>query len=854
MENKEQTNPKTGHSNQEREENLTSVENTEKNEKQPSEESQSPETQSGKKETEPTDSEKTEKSSGPEPTEPEESPVKAKEKPVSEPAKSGPESEKTGQKEETDEYAASVTSQEPESEEKEKTSEKTTSEKKPEPEEKEAPSQEKTQTEAPVDENKQQEEEQKEKEKSPDVETEPKDKPVSDTPDAVAETSEKAADVADKATDSKEVTVSETEEPAKPAEATASPPPSDTEKEKPATEASGKETAREEKPDETGKALETQKEDKKEEEKEEKKEEEKEDAEDLGERYSQMSREELVETLENLVKDEDVNTIRKHIGFIKAAFRKLLKEESLSDYEKSMGQETEQEETAEKLVDPLTERFDAAFGVYKEKKTLFDQELEQRKQENLKIKEDILDELRNLIDSEEELKKTYDHFNDLQERWRQVGPIPQGSKSTLWNNYHFLVEKFFDKVKINKELKDLDLKKNMETKTELCEKAEELLLESSITKSFQRLQKLHEAWKETGPVPKDKKDELWDRFKAATDKLNSRRQEYYDTLREEQNKNYAAKILLCEKAEEIASRQPESPRQWQKNTEEINELFKVWKTIGFAPKKVNNEIWNRFRSALDSFFKSKKEFFKKFKEVQTENYNQKLNLCMQAEAIKDSEDWRRTTEELIELQKQWKKIGPVPAKFSDKIWKRFRSACDDFFNRKSEHFSNIGEKQDENLEKKKALIEKIKTHKYSDDNNENLKILKEFQREWMNIGHVPIKQKDKIQNEFRKAVDEQFEVLKISKKAKSTLSFRTKIENIKNSPQADNIIYKERNFINNKINALQNDINLWENNIGFFASSKKADVLKAEFEEKIEKARQEIAILQEKLKILRNSE
>ncbi len=581
-------------------------------------------------------------------------------------------------------------------------------------------------------------------------------------------------------------------------------------------------------------------------------EQEEDDSDALARRYAAMSRDELVETVGELVNHEDVNHIRKHIGFIKASYRKLLRDENMATYEQRLGKDDTSEE-AEAPADKLTERFDAAFATYKEKKAAHDKALEKDMQENLQAKEQILEELRKLIDSEEELKKTYDHFNSLQEQWRAAGPVPRGSKGTLWNNYHFLVEKFFDKVNINKELKDLDLKKNLETKTELSEKAEELLLETSITKSFQQLQKLHEAWKETGPVPKDKKDELWDRFKAATDKLNKRRQEHYESLREEQNKNYAAKLVLCEKAQELIVNLPETPRQWQQRTEAINELFKVWKTIGFAPKKVNSEVWNRFRTSLDTFFSSKKEFFKKYKDQQKENYNLKLNLCLQAEALKDSEDWRATTESLIALQKEWKQIGSVPAKFSDKIWKRFREACDTFFNRKSGHFANIGGQQEENLKKKQELIEKIKTQVYSDDNKENLEILKDFQRQWMDIGHVPIKQKDKIQIEFRKAIDEQFDKLKLNKKAKSTLSFRSKIENLKAAPNAGNIIQKEKNILVNKIKNLEGDIKVLENNVGFFASSQKADVLKAEFENKIDKAKNEIAILKEKMRILNNT-
>ncbi len=580
-----------------------------------------------------------------------------------------------------------------------------------------------------------------------------------------------------------------------------------------------------------------------------------EDESDISERYNTLTREELVEAIEALVQNDDINHIRKHIGYMKVAYRNQLKSENESDYEKTISQKDDsaEAEAAEKPVDMLTERFEAAFTVYRQKKTVYDQALESQKQDNLKEKEAILEELRNLIESEEELKKTYDVFKELQDKWREIGPVPQGAKNTLWNNYHFLVEKFFDKVKINKELRDLDLKKNLEAKTELCEKAEELLLETSINKSFQKLQKLHDAWKETGPVPKDMKDEIWDRFKAASDAINERRQGYYETLREEQNKNYQAKIVLCEQAEQFAEFTSDSPRKWQDATDKINELFKVWKTVGFAPKKVNDEVWVRFRTALDNFFKSKKEFFGKYKDEQTENYNQKLNLCMQAEALKDSEDWKRTTDELIALQQQWKKIGPVPRKFSDKVWKRFRAACDEFFNRKSAYFSNIGEKQEENLKLKKELIEKVKTHEYSKDNNENLNTLKEYQRQWMEIGHVPIKEKDKIQNEFRKTINEQFDKLNISRKVKSTMGFKSKIDNLKNSPNADNIIYKERNFLVNKINGLQNDIKLWENNIGFFASSKKADVLKSEFEKKIEKAKSDIAIMEEKLKILSES-
>lgn len=600
-----------------------------------------------------------------------------------------------------------------------------------------------------------------------------------------------------------------------------------------------------------------EKEEKKEEEKEEekakqasnagKKEEEEEELD--PEYFNTLERGALVDLIEEKVQVDDIGMIKKHIGLIKAAFRNKTNQEKQEHRDNfiNKGGNEEEYETPEDL---LEQRFSAAFGIYKEKKAKYIEETEKLKQENLKAKNDILEELRNLIESDEELKTTYDTFRELQEKWRQIGPVPQKERNNLWQNYHFLVEKFFDKVKINKELKDLDLKKNLEKKIELCEKAEELILEKSVKKSFQLLQKYHDEWRDIGPVPNEKKDEIWERFSAITKKIHQKRRDFYADLREKQNQNYEAKAALCDKVEAINEEEIKAPKMWQQKTDEVLSVQKEWRTIGFAPRNVNDEIWNRFRTALNTFFKHKREYFKLLKEDQKENYNKKLDICAQAEAIQDSENWKATTNELIQLQKEWKEIGPVPKKYSDKIWKRFRAACDHFFNRKSEFFSNIGKHEEENLQRKKELIENVKTHDFTDDNEENLSIIKDFQRQWMEIGHVPIKEKDKVQKEFRDAVDEQMERLKISAVDKSTIKYKTKIEKIKESSNSNRIIRKERNVIYNKINKLKNDINLWENNIGFLASSKNADILKDEFLKKIESAKQEIVILEEKLKYI----
>ena len=429
--------------------------------------------------------------------------------------------------------------------------------------------------------------------------------------------------------------------------------------------------------------------------------------------------------------------------------------------------------------------------------------------------------------------------------------VPRTEINDLWQNYHFLVEKFFDKVKLNKELKDLDLKKNLEAKMALCEKTEELLLETSLLKSFKKLQKYHEEWKELGPVIADKKDEIWERFKNATDKINERRREHYVKVEEEQQKNLETKVALCDQAEEVLGLNNETIKDWQENTNKVNELLKIWKSIGPVPQKVNAEIWNRFKASLDGFFAVKKEFFDKLKDQQIHNYNLKVELCLQAEGLKTSTDWKKTTNDLIKLQNDWKKIGPVPKKHSDKIWKRFRAACDEFFTAKSGYFSNLQSSEEENLGKKRDLIQRLKDHQFGEDRNANLEALKGFQREWTEIGHIPIKEKDKMQTEFRTIINEHFDRLKINPVEVSTLSYQNHVESLKHDPQAKRLMGKEREILGGKISKMKEDINLWENNIGFLANSKNAVLLKEEFLKKIDKAKGEVKVMEAKLKLLR---
>lgn len=572
--------------------------------------------------------------------------------------------------------------------------------------------------------------------------------------------------------------------------------------------------------------------------------------EDDSNQLENLNKLQLVELLEETVQESNVVTIKNKVASIKVQFLKLNKIDIEKEYEQFLA-EGGDKESFEHTDDPLEVRFKAAFNQYKENKARHNEQFEKQKQINLHTKLTILDELKNLISSEETLKKTYDEFKILQEKWKEAGPVPAGEITNLWNNYHFLVEKFFDKVKINRELRDLDMRKNLEAKIELCEKAEELLLEKSVVRSFKLLQQYHDEWKEIGPVPQDKKDEIWDRFKNATDQINLRRREHYAEVQEQQQHHYEAKVALCEKIEELITELPETVGKWQNMTKDISDLFNVWRSLGPAPKKQNDEIWKRFKTSMDGFFDAKKEFFGKIKEQQVENYNLKLDLCAQAESMMESTDWRQTTNDLKRLQEDWKNIGPVPKKHSDKVWKRFRAACDGFFKRKSEHFANLRGNEVENLARKKELIEKITAFEILKDKAANLEALKSFQREWMEIGHVPIKQKDQLQAQYRQGLDALFAKMKVSEAELSAVHYEGIIENLKDRPDARDQIRRERINLSNRIAKLRDEINLWENNIGFFANSKQADIMKAEYEKKIKRAKNDLTILETKMKMLR---
>jgi len=568
--------------------------------------------------------------------------------------------------------------------------------------------------------------------------------------------------------------------------------------------------------------------------------------------YSGLDRPALLSKLNTLIINYDVDVIRDAVEEIKTVFYKNYKAEvaeARKDFEEKGGLPENfkfHDETSE-------ETFKLLYNKFKDRKAALHHNVEQTKTENLKIKYQIIDEINELINKEESINKTFHEFRELQQRWRDLGLVPQSEVKNLWESYNHTVEKFYDYININKELRDLDLKKNLELKIELCEKAETLLIEDSVTKAFKLLQDFHNQWREIGPVPAEQKDEIWERFKAATTQINKKHQDFFEGLKDQQVTNLEQKVALCERVEELIAIVVEKPKEWEDKAKELIEIQKLWRTIGFAPKKDNNKIYLRFKTACDDFFAKKREYYKEAKDVQKSHLQLKLDLCIQAEALKESKEWKKTTEDFIKLQKRWKEIGPVPKKHSEVLWKRFRTACDSFFNSKSEFFNTVDTKQDENLVLKLQLIEKVKNFQKAANEKENLKQLMDIQKEWSDVGHVPINKKDQVQKEFRDAINAQFELLKIDNTERNKLNFKSKVDTWVNT-NSRNKMYSEHNKLVTKIKELENEIALYENNIGFFSASKNSQSLLVEVNRKIDSAKEYMESLKQKLKLLDKAE
>ena len=573
---------------------------------------------------------------------------------------------------------------------------------------------------------------------------------------------------------------------------------------------------------------------------------EEEEAPAVGDDISGLSEAELVALFAAKIESEPVQTLRPIVEAIKIALYK--QHRAKVDAEKRAFVEAGGDEAAfVPSVDEDEVRFKELFAVYRNERDKHIAMLEANKEENLKIKLAIIDELKELINSEENINTTFARFRELQQRWKEAGLVPQQNVKDVWETYNLYVENFYNYIKINRELRDLDLKKNYEAKLSLCEQAEELALESQIVEAFRKLQKLHDEWRETGPVAIEFKESLWERFKESSSRINKRHQEHFETLKSEQMKNLALKQELCEKTEALLTREILTRKDWNKASEELLEIQKVWKTIGFAPKKDNNRIYERFRNACDKFFELKRNFYAGVKNEMEHNLALKQELCAEAEALAVSEDWKHATDELIALQARWKQVGPVARRHSDAVWKRFRAACDKFFERKSAHFSSVDSEHEQNLKLKLALIEEMKA---ADVKAGGFEMVKEFQRRWSQIGFVPIKQKDALQKEYKAIVDGMFATLRSSERDRSMNRFKERVSNMKGGNQ----LRSERERLYNKIKQMEQDIALLENNIGFFSKSKNAEALIADVREKIARSKRDMAELIEKVRLIDEQE
>ncbi|MFC2121441.1 DUF349 domain-containing protein, partial [Bacteroidota bacterium] len=566
--------------------------------------------------------------------------------------------------------------------------------------------------------------------------------------------------------------------------------------------------------------------------------------------YNNYSREDLLRALKDLIDLHLIQNIRNDVDNIKVCFYKTLKSE-VEENKKAFIEGGGAVEDYKPPVDIFEDEFKTYLKKFKELKYDYNKVLEEEKKENLKQKYRIIDNISNLVNKKESINQTFNEFKELQKLWYDTGQVPQAELNRLWETYHHHVERFYDYININKELRDLDLKKNLEEKVKLCERADALLKEQSPIKAFKELQNLHALWRETGPVGRDKKEDIWLRFKETTSIINKAHQQHYESIREGQKKNFEEKTALCEKIEEIALSEINSHKDWDKKSKEIIDIQKKWKTIGFAPPKDNNDIYKRFREGCDKFFSNKRDFYASNKKEQTENLNKKTELCLKAEALQDNTDWKETTSELINIQKEWKKIGPVSRKHSDAIWKKFRKACDTFFERKSLHMDDKGGEEKENLRLKEEIIGKINklASSSSEDHNKDIEELKIFQEEWKKVGYVPYKAKDAIQKKYNEAVENVYSSLVMDESSKELLKFRQKVERISGNNMNRGLFY-EREKMANKLRQVESEIVLWDNNIGFFAKSASSEAMIKDFRKKIEEGRKNIELLKGKIKII----
>ena len=559
-----------------------------------------------------------------------------------------------------------------------------------------------------------------------------------------------------------------------------------------------------------------------------------------------LSKEEILEKLTELV-NAAAEATRNEVESLKQAFYKIHRAE-VEELKKAFLENEGEEKDFVVPEDEDENKLKELLAVYKEKRAAIMAEEDRVKAANYALKLQLIDQLKALTESQDDFNKLYNDFKDIQQRWKEVKAVPQEHANELWKNYQTYSERFYDIIKINNQFRDYDFKKNLEMKTALCETVEKLQTEPDVVSAFHQLQKLHQQWREIGPVAKELREELWTRFKAASTVINKRHQEHFESLKSKEQENLIAKTAICEEIEGIDFEALKTFKDWEEKNKEVIALQEKWKTIGFAPKKSNVKIFERFRAACDVYFNKKSAFYKSIKEDMEKNLELKKALCEKAEALKDSTEWKSTTEKMIALQKEWKTIGSVARKHSDAVWKRFISACDYFFEQKNKNVSSQKSVEQTNLAAKKELIEKIKNLDEALAAEDAMIELKAMMAEWNGIGHVPFKEKDKIYKEYHEAVDSQFDRLKVDQSDRKMQSFRSNLSDMAGGERGKGKLYGEREKLMRMFERMKNELQTYENNIGFLSiSSKGGGGLVKEMERKIEKLKDEMALIIKKI-------
>lgn len=558
------------------------------------------------------------------------------------------------------------------------------------------------------------------------------------------------------------------------------------------------------------------------------------------------TKKEVVERLKEIAASDE-NPDKDEIDLLKTVFYKLHiteREARMKEYIDGGGDP----EAYQIMPDEDEETFKQQMAIVREKRARIFQQQEAEKQANLEKKLEIIEKIKAMATSPDEANKSYNEFKELQQQWKDIKNVPADRASELWRNYQLYVEQFYDLLKLNSEAREYDFKKNLETKTKLCEAAEKLADEEDVISAFHQLQELHQQYRETGPVAKELREQIWTRFKAASTVINKRHQQHFEDLRSKEEENLTLKTALCEKVEEISKQENKTASDWEKRSKEIIDIQNQWKTIGFAPQKMNVKIFERFRAACDDFFGRKSEFFKEMKQAYAANIEKKKALVEKAQALADSTDWKVTSDKLINLQKEWKTIGVVPKKIGDQLWHDFLNACNKFFEARNAANAGARNEESENLEKKRNIIEQIKAL-VADAANATREKVQALTDEYNKVGHVPYKEKDALYAAYHEALDAIYKELNISNKRRRLDDFKSNIRNM--AKRGEDAIDNERGRLTRRFEQLKQEIQTYENNLGFLnASSKKGNSLIDEMNRKVQKLRDDLELVRQKIKAI----